>query len=66
MRLRSNGYYGASGKILASAFDSLSLDPNFFWVSEIPAIWGGFQLISSSNKLKFRHIFTSGSFDLLT
>jgi len=41
-------------------------DPDFLLECQISAIWRRFTLIFAFNILNVRHIFTSGSFDLLT
>ena len=59
-----NGYLDASGE--NSDIGIWFLDSDFLIDGEISAIWGRFQLICSSDKLKVRHISISSLFDILT
>jgi len=64
LRMPRNVYLGVSGK--NPDISILFLDPDFLMGSEILAISRRFPLIFSSEKLKVRHMSTSGLFYLLT
>jgi len=63
LNMHRNVYLGVSGKMFDISVRFL--DPDFLTVSEISSILGRFQLIFLSDKLKVRHISTSGLYDLL-
>jgi len=64
LRMRRNVHLGAFGKDPDISIQFFDL--GFLTDSEISAIWRRFQLIFSPEKLKVRHISTSGLFGLLT